>query len=144
MLNRTVVSVEAGEVTVTDPRGEREQIATRTVVWAAGVSASELASRLAELTGAECDRAGRVTVERDLSLPGHPEVLALGDMVRVRGGDGAPLSLPGTAPVAMQQGRYAAAVVRDRLRGRRRRFTTATRATSPPSGAPPPWLTSAD
>jgi NADH dehydrogenase len=118
MLNRTVVSVEAGEVTVTDPRGEREQIATRTVVWAAGVSASELASRLAELTGAECDRAGRVTVERDLSLPGHPEVLALGDMVRVRGADGAPLTLPGTAPVAMQQGRYAAAVVRDRLRGR--------------------------
>src|SRR5205807_2497383 len=70
------------------------------------------------LTGAERDRAGRVTVEPDLTLPGHPEVFALGDMVRVRGADGTPVTLPGVAPVAMQQGRYAAVVVRARLRGR--------------------------
>ena len=57
-------------------------------------------------------------MEGDLTLPGHPEVLALGDMVRVRGAGGEPIVLPGTAPVAMQQGRYAASVVRDRLRGR--------------------------
>jgi NADH dehydrogenase len=118
MLRRTVVSVEPSGVVVQDPDGGAERIATRTVVWAAGVAASELASMLAEATGAECDRSGRLTVERDLTLPGHPEVLALGDMVRVRGPDGAPMALPGTAPVAMQQGRYAAAVVRDRLRGR--------------------------
>ena len=68
---------------------------------------------LAELTGAERDRAGRVIVEPDLTLPGHPEVLALGDMVRLHD-----TLLPGVAPVAMQQGRYAARVVRDRLRGR--------------------------
>ena len=59
-----------------------------------------------------------MTVEPDLTLPGHPEVFALGDMVRVRGADGEPLVLPGVAPVAMQQGRYVAKVVRARLRGR--------------------------
>jgi NADH dehydrogenase len=118
MLSRTVVSVDDDGVTIQDADGATERIATRTVVWAAGVTASGLAARLGELTGAECDRAGRVMVEGDLTLPGHPEVLALGDMVRVRGSDGEPLALPGTAPVAMQQGRYAARLVRDRLRDR--------------------------
>jgi NADH dehydrogenase len=88
------------------------------VVWAAGVTASGLAGRLAQLTGAERDRAGRITVESDLTLPGHPEVFAIGDMVRVRDVNGEPVLLPGVAPVAMQQGRYAASVVRARLRGR--------------------------
>jgi NADH dehydrogenase len=82
------------------------------------VTASGLASQLAELTGAEQDRAGRVIVEADLTLPGHAEILALGDMIRVRGPDGAPITLPGVAPVAMQQGRYAAKAVRARLEGR--------------------------
>ncbi len=57
-----------------------------------------------------------MTVEPDLTLPGHPEVFALGDMVRVRGPDGTSVVLPGVAPVAMQQGRYAGSVVRARLR----------------------------
>jgi NADH dehydrogenase len=105
-------------VTIRDSSGETARIATPTVVWAAGVKASSLASRLGELTGAECDSAGRVTVEGDLTLPGHPEVLALGDMVRVRDANGTPQALPGVAPVAMQQGRYAAALVRRRLNGR--------------------------
>jgi NADH dehydrogenase len=83
-----------------------------------GVSASGLAGRLAELTGAERDRAGRITVEADLTLPGHAEVFALGDMVRVRDRGGEPVVLPGLAPVAMPQGRYAASVVRAQLRGR--------------------------
>jgi NADH dehydrogenase len=103
---------------VDDGSRTTERLAARTVVWAAGVTASGLASRLAELTGAERDRAGRVTVEPGLTLPGHPEVFALGDMVRVRGADGIALTLPGVAPVAMQQGRYAAEVVRARVRGR--------------------------
>jgi NADH dehydrogenase len=118
LLGRTVVGVDAESVTVDAGGGRTERVPTRTVVWAAGVTASSLASRLGELTGAERDRAGRVTVERDLTLPGHPELFALGDMVRVRGPDGEPVVLPGVAPVAMQQGRYAAKVVRDRLRGR--------------------------
>jgi NADH dehydrogenase len=85
------------------------------------VTASSLAGRLAELTGSERDRAGRVTVESDLSLAGHPEVFAIGDMVRVRDANGEPAVLPGVAPVAMQQGRYTAGVVRARLRGRQHR-----------------------
>ena len=88
----------------------------RTAIWAAGVTASDLA-RDSRGGGRRVDRSGRVTVDPDLSLPGHPEVLALGDMVRVRARDGAVVPLPGLAPVAMQQGRYAARLVRDRLRG---------------------------
>jgi NADH dehydrogenase len=119
LLGRSVVSIDPDSVSISDGAGGIERLEARTVVWAAGVTASSLAAMLAQATGAEQDRAGRVLVEGDLSLPGHPEVLALGDMVRVRGGDGSPLPLPGVAPVAMQQGRYAAKVVRERLRGRR-------------------------
>jgi len=115
MLRSTVVGVDAESVSIADGAGSTRRIPTRTVVWAAGVTASKLGARLSELTGAELDRAGRVAVESDLTLPRHPEVFALGDMVRVRGADGAPVTLPGVAPVAMQQGRYAAEVVRGRL-----------------------------
>jgi NADH:ubiquinone reductase (H+-translocating) len=118
MLQRSVVDMDSQSVSVAARDGRVERIVAHTVVWAAGVTASSLAGELGRLTGAECDRAGRVLVERDLSLPGHPEVFALGDMVRVRGSDGSPQPLPGVAPVAMQQGRYAAKVVRERLRGR--------------------------
>jgi NADH dehydrogenase len=118
MLGRLVVGVDGEGVTVQAPEGGTDRIAARTVVWAAGVTASGLAAKLGELTGAECDRAGRVAVEPDLTLPGRPEVLALGDMVRVRDAGGTPVVLPGVAPVAMQQGRYAAKLVRNRLRNR--------------------------
>ena len=117
MVDRTVVAIDRESVAVETPGGT-ERIPARTVIWAAGVSASRLATRLGELTGAELDRAGRVAVEPDLTLPGHPDVFALGDMVQVRGADGTPVVLPGVAPVAMQQGRYAAKVVRARLEGR--------------------------
>jgi NADH dehydrogenase len=119
LLERTVVGIDEEAVTVEAPDGRSERIPTRTVIWAAGVTASRLAARLGEQTGAELDRAGRVTVESDLTLPGHREVFALGDMVRVSGEDGTPLVLPGVAPVAMQQGRYVAKLVRARLRGER-------------------------
>jgi NADH:ubiquinone reductase (H+-translocating) len=118
LLGRTVVGVDADAVTVKDTDSQTQRIPSRTVIWAAGVTASPLAAKLAEHSGAELDRAGRVTVEPDLTLPGHPEVLALGDMIRMRGSDGAPRVLPGVAPAAMQEGRYAARAVRDRLRGR--------------------------
>lgn len=117
LTGRTVIGIDAAGVTLEGGDGRAERIASRAVVWAAGVTASGLAGRLAELTGAERDLAGRVTVEADLTLPGHPEVLAIGDMVRVRDPGGEPVLLPGVAPVAMQQGRYAAGVVRARLRG---------------------------
>jgi NADH dehydrogenase len=119
MLCHTVVGVDAEGVTVEAAGATSERIPSRTVIWAAGVTASPLAAKLAERSGAELDRAGRVTVESDLSLPGHPEVYALGDMVRVRDGDGVAQLLPGVAPAAMQQGRHAAKAVRGRLRGQK-------------------------
>jgi NADH dehydrogenase len=118
LLNRTVVGIDADGVSVQDAAGSTERIAAETVIWAAGVNAAPVAKQLAELTGAELDRAGRVTVEPDLTLPGHPEVIAVGDMIRVREVDGDVTTFAGVAPVAMQQGRYAAKLVKDRLRGR--------------------------
>jgi NADH dehydrogenase len=118
VLGSTVVAVDEMGATIEHTDGETRRIPARTVVWAAGVTASELASRLAEATGAEQDGAGRVTVEADLTLPGHPEVFALGDMVRVRGRDGSAITLPGLAPVAMQEGRYVGRTVRARVEGR--------------------------
>ena len=120
LTSRTVVGID-GESVMIDSGGETERIPSRTVIWAAGVTASSLGARLAELTGAESDRAGRLAVEPDLTLPGHPEVFALGDMVRVRRPDGTSVVLPGVAPAAMQQGRYVGKVVLARLRSRETR-----------------------
>lgn len=117
MLGWTVVDLDGESVTVQDSGGARQRIPTRTIVWAAGVNASSLASELSELTDAELDKAGRIAVEPDLTLPGHPEVFAIGDMVRVRDAKGGATTFPGVAPVAMQQGRYVAKVVRERLKG---------------------------
>jgi NADH dehydrogenase len=117
MLGRPVVEIDEGSVTIAAPDGARERIESETVVWAAGVEASGLATQLGELSGADVDRAGRLAVEPDLTLPGHPEVFAIGDMVRVRDSGGTPVLLPGVAPVAMQQGRYAAKAVRARIGG---------------------------
>jgi NADH:ubiquinone reductase (H+-translocating) len=118
MVDRTVTGITTTEVTLRAPNGTEERVASRTVIWAAGVTASPLARFLGELAKAEVDRAGRLTVEANLTLSGHPEILALGDMVRVRGRDGQTVTFPGVAPVAIQQGRYAARVIRDRLQGR--------------------------
>jgi NADH dehydrogenase len=117
-LGQSVVDVDDHSVTVQSADEATERIPTRTVIWAAGVTASPLARMLAEQAGEEVDRAGRLTVQADLSVPGHPEVMAVGDMVSVRQRDGSALVLPGVAPVAMQQGRHAARVVADRLAGR--------------------------
>jgi NADH:ubiquinone reductase (H+-translocating) len=123
LTGRIVIGIDAAGVTLEGRDGGAERIASRAVIWAGGVTASGLAGRLAELTGTEPDRGGRITVKADLTLPGHPEVFAIGDMVRVRDPGGEPVVLPGLAPVAMQQGRYAASVVRARLtRARARRL----------------------
>jgi NADH dehydrogenase len=119
MLNHTVVDVHDDSVELEDRAGSRSEVRTQTVIWAAGVRASPLAALLAEAAGAEPDHSGRLLVEPDLTLPGHPEVLALGDMVRVRDAHkGDPQELPGLAPVAMQEGRYVARLLRSRLEGR--------------------------
>jgi NADH:ubiquinone reductase (H+-translocating) len=116
-LNRTVVDIDRDGVELQAPDGTTERIAARTVIWAAGVRASDLASKLGEQAGADVDKAGRVKVEPDLTLPGHPEVIALGDMASVSDGAGGVLALPGLAPVAIQQGAYAARLIRRRLSG---------------------------
>jgi NADH dehydrogenase len=93
-----------------------EFLATNTVLWAAGVQASPLAKLLAETSGAALDRAGRVAVQADLSLVGHPDVFVLGDMANCTGPDGKPL--PGVAPVAISQGKYIAKLIKARIAGR--------------------------
>jgi NADH dehydrogenase len=101
------VTIRAGEQT--------EFIPARTVLWAAGVDASPLGKALARQTGAALDRAGRVSVEPDLTLPGHPEIFVIGDMANFSHQGGKPL--PGVAPVAMQEARYVAELIGKRLRG---------------------------
>jgi NADH:ubiquinone reductase (H+-translocating) len=93
--------------------GTQEHIAARTIVWAAGVAATSLAGKLANAAGLATDRVGRVPVGEHLTIDGHPEVFALGDMVTVTD-----KKLPGVAPTAMQMGSYAGRAIRDRLRGR--------------------------
>ena len=116
LVGHTVVEVAADSVGIRAGDGDLQHVEARTAVWAAGVTASDLAAQLAAEAGIELDRAGRVTVQPDLTLAGHPEVFALGDMVRVQAPDGSITPLPGVAPVAMQQGRYAARTIRTRLR----------------------------
>jgi NADH dehydrogenase len=96
--------------------GQRRRLAARTVIWAAGVQGHPLARLLSEKAGAELDRAGRVRVSSDCSLPARPEIFVIGDMASCPDGEGK--ALPALAPVAMQQGRYVARVIVDRLAGR--------------------------
>ena len=96
--------------------GQRGRLSARTVIWAAGVQGHSLARLLHEKAGAELDRAGRVRVSPDCSLPTHPEIFVIGDMASYPDGKGG--TLPALAPVAMQQGRYVARVIADRLAGR--------------------------
>lgn len=96
--------------------GERPEIVpTRTVLWAAGIKASPLGKILAGKAGAPLDKAGRVVVEPDLSIPAHPEIFVLGDLASFSHQTGKPL--PGVAQVAMQGGVYAARLIEARLRG---------------------------
>jgi len=113
----TLVSgLDVSEVTLKDGDAPGETVRARTVVWAAGVKAVSLGTILAEATGAETDRMGRVVVGPDLSVPGHENVFVIGDLAHCRDKDGDPL--PGIAPVAMQQGEYVARIIRARARGK--------------------------
>ncbi|MDF2144193.1 NAD(P)/FAD-dependent oxidoreductase [Knoellia sp. p5-6-4] len=109
-LGAKVVGVDSTGIEVEDGSGQRRRIESVTKVWAAGVQASELGAMLAEQSGAEVDRAGRVKVNDDLTLPGHPEVFVVGDMAALKG-------YPGVAQVAIQGARYAAEQVKRRLAG---------------------------
>jgi NADH dehydrogenase len=115
MSRAKVVAIDEDGVTVEKQGGTMERIATRTVLWAAGVRASRMGKVLADRAGAQLDKAGRVVVEPDLSIQGHPEIHVIGDLAVFMHQTGQPL--PGVAPVAMQQGRYVAKLIRKRLRG---------------------------
>jgi len=108
-LGTKVVGVDGTGIEVEDDWGPR-RIESVCKVWAAGVAASPLGRTLAEQSGAELDRAGRVKVEPDLTLPGHPEVFLVGDMTSLDG-------LPGVAQVAIQGGRHVAREISSRLQG---------------------------
>jgi NADH dehydrogenase len=110
-LHAKVVGVDGEGIDVEDADGTRRRIRARTKIWAAGVSASPLGAELAKASGAELDRSGRVHVERDLTLPGHPEVFVVGDMAALD-------RLPGVAQVAIQGARHAAGQIEKRLAGR--------------------------
>jgi len=108
-VNTLVTSMDDRSVTVKGPSGER-RIGTRTVLWAAGVQASPLARSL----GAPLDRSGRVIVEPDLSIPGHPEVFVVGDLAKMIS-DGA--EVPGVAQGALQGGKHVARIIEGEARG---------------------------
>jgi NADH dehydrogenase len=116
--NARVTQIDADGVTVHGD-GKDERIAAKTVLWAAGVRASKLGKVLADRVGAQLDRAGRVMVGPDLSLPGHPEIFVIGDLASYTHQSGKPL--PGLAAVAMQQGRYVGWLIRGRATGKAER-----------------------
>jgi NADH dehydrogenase len=109
-----VVGIDEHSVTV-EAEGSTERIPAKTVLWAAGVQASSFAAAVAASSGAEPDRSGRLSVEADLTLAGHPEIFVVGDLAIVQPPDGRPV--PGVAPAAIQEGTYAARTILRRLRG---------------------------
>jgi NADH:ubiquinone reductase (H+-translocating) len=118
LLGHSVVDIQADSVAIRSAGGAALEVPAQTIIWAAGVRASPLAAALGTAAGAEVDRAGRLAVTPELTVPGHPEVFAIGDMVTILRRDGSTAPFPGVSPVAMQQGRHVARAIRKRLRGR--------------------------
>ncbi len=110
-LDAMVTDVDADGITVKDKDGSTRRLQAATKIWAAGVQASPLGRILGEQSGAAVDRAGRVAVQPDLTLPGHPEVHVVGDMISLD-------KLPGVAQVAIQGGKYSADAIKRRIGGR--------------------------
>jgi NADH:ubiquinone reductase (H+-translocating) len=124
-LDARVTAIEPEGVQVTKPAADggesaRDTIPSRCVIWAAGVAASPLGRQLAQAAGATVDRAGRVSVEPDLSLPGHAEISVIGDLAAARSfvPGRAPQAVPGVSPAAKQMGRAAAANIARRIAGK--------------------------
>jgi NADH dehydrogenase len=110
LLGAMVTDVDERGIEMKYKDGRVERIDTVTKIWAAGVQASPLGRTLSEQTGAPLDRAGRISVNPDLTLPGHPEVFVVGDMISLD-------HLPGVAQVAIQGAKYAAQQIDGRLKG---------------------------
>ena len=105
-----VTEVDQDGLVARDHDGNQTRYSAGTVLWTAGVAAPPIAEALAKATGAEHDRAGRIKVQDDLTIPGHPEISVVGDMMSLR-------KLPGVAEVAMQSGLYAGRRIRRELAG---------------------------
>jgi NADH dehydrogenase len=110
-LGAAVVGVNETGLDLAGANGTSGRIEARTKIWAAGVQASPLGRLLADHAGAKVDRSGRIQVQPDCSLPGHPEVFVVGDLMALN-------DLPGLAEVAMQSGHHAARSIVRRIRGR--------------------------
>jgi len=110
-VDTAVADIDERSITVRGVDGAQRRIAAMTRIWAAGVTAAPLAGIVAAATGAPTDRAGRLAVADDCSLPGHPEIFVVGDTMALAG-------LPGLAEVAMQSGRHASRVIAARVAGR--------------------------
>jgi NADH dehydrogenase len=108
LLNTSVIGIDGRGVDTQSQHDGEMRVEARTKVWAAGVAASPLGRMIAEQSGAETDRAGRVLVRPDLTLPGHPEVFVVGDQISLD-------KLPGVAEVAMQTGTHAAHTITRRI-----------------------------
>ena len=115
VVTKTLVTGIEGDIVTIKQGDESKQFGARTVLWAAGVKASPLGKAIAEKTGSETDRAGRVIVEPDLSLKGYPNIYVIGDLAHFAHQTGRPL--PGVAPVAMQEGQYVAKSIKQQLKG---------------------------
>ena len=109
-----VLDIQSDHVLI-DRSGKQERLDTSTVIWAAGVRGNPLGKIVADATGAALDKGGRVVVGADLSIANHPNIFVIGDLAGATGPDGKPL--PGVAPVAMQQGKYVAQLIRRRIEG---------------------------
>ncbi|MFF3571500.1 NAD(P)/FAD-dependent oxidoreductase [Nocardia jiangxiensis] len=105
LLDTFVTDIDDGKVTVKTKDGVERGIAAETVVWSAGVAAGGFAGLLAEATGCETDRAGRLLINQDCTVGGHADIYAIGDMTSLNG-------YPGQSPTAMQEGRHVADIIR--------------------------------
>jgi len=114
-LNTMVTKIEDNKATI-NRNGDSEVIESRTILWTAGVKASSLGKALAEHTGAELDKSGRVIVNPNLSIPGYPNIFVIGDLAHLSYQEGK--ALPGVAPVAMQEGHYVAKLILNKIQGK--------------------------
>jgi NADH dehydrogenase len=115
MTSARVTNIDSETVTY-ERNGNTSELEAKTVLWAAGVKASPLGAILHASTGAEMDRAGRVTVDEYLKIPGNPDIFVLGDLASVKTSSGG--IVPGVAPAAMQMGSYTAKAIRNKLSGK--------------------------
>jgi NADH dehydrogenase len=116
VVTKTLVTGIEGDIVTIKQGDEINKFGANTVLWAAGVKASALGKKLASKTNAECDRAGRVIVEPNLSLKGYPNIYVIGDLAHFAHQTGKPL--PGVAPVAMQEGQYVAKSIKQQIKGK--------------------------